>query len=386
MAPAISPSSSATHTTSELAVVSSLSSARARVRSASAPVPGQAVVHTARALVQQGHRGLLVARGERSHGGSLRHGPPLYGPRPLVDCAAMSRFSEPQDPLFAALNTSVGFDFRLALYDIQQSLAHAQMLARAGIIGGDDLEAIERGMAQVRAEVDNNRFVVDPLDEDVHMAIERRLTEIVGEPGAKLHTARSRNDQVATDVAMLVRAHCLQAQDLLRALMGTLVQLAEDHLDWPMPGLHPPPARPARVPLAPSAGLLLEVPARPSAVHLLPGGHRRPAAGRGSAGRGQLRHRPAVRSARAGLHGRLAQLAGRRLQPRLRPGLPVRRRHLRDPPVPARGRDRGLVQPGVRLLRGHRPVRLGVQPDAAEEEPRRRRAAAGEGAAGPRAG
>ena len=148
----------------------------------------------------------------------------------------MSRFSEPQDPLFAALNTSVGFDFRLALYDIQQSLAHAQMLARAGIIGGDDLEAIERGMAQVRSEVDGNRFVVQPRDEDVHMAIERRLTEIVGEPGAKLHTARSRNDQVATDVAMLVRAHCLRAQDLLRALMATLVELAEGHLDWPMPG------------------------------------------------------------------------------------------------------------------------------------------------------
>ena len=148
----------------------------------------------------------------------------------------MSRFSEPQDPLFAALNTSVGFDFRLAPYDIQQSLAHARMLAGAGIIDGQDLEAIERGMAQVRAEVDGNRFVVEPHDEDVHMAIERRLTEIVGEPGAKLHTARSRNDQVATDVAMLVRAHCLRAQDLLRGLMGTLVGLADSHLDWPMPG------------------------------------------------------------------------------------------------------------------------------------------------------
>ncbi len=148
----------------------------------------------------------------------------------------MSRFSEPQDPLFAALNTSVGFDFRLAPYDIQQSLAHARMLARAGIIDGQDLEAIERGMAQVRAEVDGNRFVVEARDEDVHMAIERRLTEIVGEPGAKLHTARSRNDQVATDVAMLVRAHCLRAQDLLRGLMGTLVGLADSHLDWPMPG------------------------------------------------------------------------------------------------------------------------------------------------------
>jgi argininosuccinate lyase len=148
----------------------------------------------------------------------------------------MSRFSEPQDPLFAALNTSVGFDFRLAPYDITQSLAHARMLARSSIIGEDDLAAIERGLAQVSEEVDGDTFAVKPGDEDVHMAIERRLTEIVGEPGAKLHTARSRNDQVATDVAMLVRAHALTAQELVRSLMATLVDLAERHLDWPMPG------------------------------------------------------------------------------------------------------------------------------------------------------
>jgi len=148
----------------------------------------------------------------------------------------MSRFSEPQDPLFAALNTSVGFDFRLAPYDIQQSLAHARMLANAEIIGADDLGAIERGLSQVRAEVDGGRFLVEPGDEDVHMAIERRLTEIIGDSGAKLHTARSRNDQVATDVAMLVRAHSLRAQELVGKLMRTLVDLAERHVDWPMPG------------------------------------------------------------------------------------------------------------------------------------------------------
>jgi argininosuccinate lyase len=148
----------------------------------------------------------------------------------------MSRFSEPQDPLFAALNTSVGFDFRLAPYDIDQSFAHARMLERSSIIGADDLAAIERGLKQVRDEVDDNSFVIEPGDEDVHMAIERRLTELVGEPGAKLHTARSRNDQVATDVAMLVRAHSLRAQELIRSLMATLVELAERHLDWPMPG------------------------------------------------------------------------------------------------------------------------------------------------------
>jgi argininosuccinate lyase len=100
----------------------------------------------------------------------------------------------------------------------------------------EDLRDLERGLEQVRREVEEDSFEVKPGDEDVHMAIERRLTELVGEPGAKLHTARSRNDQVATDVAMLVRAHALEAKDLLTRLLGILVDLAERHIDWPMPG------------------------------------------------------------------------------------------------------------------------------------------------------
>jgi argininosuccinate lyase len=148
----------------------------------------------------------------------------------------MSRFRDPQDPLFQALNSSIRFDYRLAPYDLAQSLAHARMLAHSDIIGADDLAEIERGLAQVREEVEQDRFVVREDDEDVHMAIERRLTEIIGPAGGKLHTARSRNDQVATDVAMLVRAHALDAQTLLRELMETLVELAERHLDWPLPG------------------------------------------------------------------------------------------------------------------------------------------------------
>ncbi len=148
----------------------------------------------------------------------------------------MGRFSEPQDPLFQALNSSIAFDFRLAPYDIEQSLAHARMLAHSSIIGPEDLAAIEAGLAQVRDEVESDRFQVHTDDEDVHMAIERRLTEIAGDAGARLHTARSRNDQVATDVAMLVRAHSLQAVELLTGLMGVFCDRAEAHLDWPMPG------------------------------------------------------------------------------------------------------------------------------------------------------
>jgi argininosuccinate lyase len=148
----------------------------------------------------------------------------------------MSRFSEDQDPLFQAINSSVSFDYRLAPYDLEQSFAHARMLARAGIIEQADLAEIERGLELVREEIDSDRFEVSPSDEDIHMAIERRLTELVGPVGGKLHTARSRNDQVATDMALFVRAHSLTARELTRDVMIALIDLAERHLDWPMPG------------------------------------------------------------------------------------------------------------------------------------------------------
>jgi argininosuccinate lyase len=148
----------------------------------------------------------------------------------------MSRFSEPQDPLFRALNTSLGFDYRLAPFDIEQSLAHARMLARQDIISGEDLAELERGLGEVRAEIEENRFEVHSDDEDIHMAIERRLIELVGPVGGKLHTARSRNDQVATDVAMFVRAHADRDRRALLDLLDVVVDLAEGHLDWPMPG------------------------------------------------------------------------------------------------------------------------------------------------------
>ena len=148
----------------------------------------------------------------------------------------MSRFEEPQDPLFEALNSSIAFDSRLASYDLDQSLAHARMLERAGIIDSDDLTALEKGLAAVREEIDGDRFEVAPGDEDIHMAIERRLTEIAGPVGGKLHTARSRNDQVATDVALFVRDHAAIAKGRITAVMRALADLAEAHVDWPMPG------------------------------------------------------------------------------------------------------------------------------------------------------
>jgi argininosuccinate lyase len=148
----------------------------------------------------------------------------------------MSRFSIPQDPVFQQLNSSIGFDWRLGPYDIEQSRAHAKMLAATGIVSEHDRDELLNGLDRVEAELDAGEFPFRPDDEDIHMAIERRLTEIVGPVGGKLHTARSRNDQVATDMAMFTRAHALGTVERLARLQSTLVQLADRHLDWPMPG------------------------------------------------------------------------------------------------------------------------------------------------------
>jgi argininosuccinate lyase len=148
----------------------------------------------------------------------------------------MSRFAQPQDPVFRQLNASIGFDWRLGPYDIEQSRAHARMLAAAEIISDGDRDALLAGLERVAEELDRGEFPFREDDEDIHMAIERRLTEIAGPVGGRLHTARSRNDQVATDVAMFTRAHALQTLQKIQRLQSSLVQLAERHLDWPMPG------------------------------------------------------------------------------------------------------------------------------------------------------
>src|SRR3954453_5642091 len=148
----------------------------------------------------------------------------------------MSRFSLPPDPVFQALNASIGFDWRLYPYDVEQSRAHATMLASAGIITEADRDELLNGLDRVQAELDENEFAFLESDEDIHMAVERRLTEILGPVGGKLHTARSRNDQVATDMAMFTRAHALRAIEALQDLQTVIVQVAEAHLDWAMPG------------------------------------------------------------------------------------------------------------------------------------------------------
>src|SRR3954449_13002590 len=157
----------------------------------------------------------------------------------------MSRFSEPPDPAFRRMDASIGFDWRLGPYDVAQSRAHATMLAAAGIIAEGERDELLEGLGQVERELEEGTFPFEPGDVDIHMAIERRLTAIAGPVGGKLHTARSRNDQVATDMAMFTRAHALTTIDRLQHVQSVLVQLADAHLDWPMPGYtHPQRAQP----------------------------------------------------------------------------------------------------------------------------------------------
>jgi argininosuccinate lyase len=134
------------------------------------------------------------------------------------------------------MNTSLGFDRRLWPYDVAQSRAHARMLAATGIIVPADRDALLAGLDAVEAELAGGSFDFGREDEDIHMAIERRLTELAGPVGGRLHTARSRNDQIATDVILFTRDAARRARDLLEALMETILARAEIHLDWPMPG------------------------------------------------------------------------------------------------------------------------------------------------------
>ena len=128
------------------------------------------------------------------------------------------------------------FDWRLAPYDIDQSRAHARGLRGVGVLDDDELAQIEAGLDRVRARMAEHGFEFEAADEDIHMAIERLLGEEIGPLAGKLHTGRSRNDQVATDVAMVVQAHSLRAIELCGAAMERLLALAEAHRDWPMPG------------------------------------------------------------------------------------------------------------------------------------------------------
>jgi len=146
------------------------------------------------------------------------------------------RFAAGPSAIMQEINASIGFDRKLWRQDIAGSLAHAAMLAAQGIISAEDEAAIRTGLAQIHAEIAAGSFVFDPALEDIHMNIEARLTLRIGEAGKRLHTARSRNDQVATDFRLYVRDATLGIDLQIAGLMRALAELAETHAADPMPG------------------------------------------------------------------------------------------------------------------------------------------------------
>ena len=146
------------------------------------------------------------------------------------------RFNEPVTELVKRFTASVDFDRRLAEFDIEGSVAHARMLHAVEILSANDLATIEKGLAQIREEIRAGKFQWSVDLEDVHMNIEIRLTALVGDAGKRLHTARSRNDQVATDVRLYLRAAIDDISSLIKAAQRALLDLADQHTDTIMPG------------------------------------------------------------------------------------------------------------------------------------------------------
>ena len=146
------------------------------------------------------------------------------------------RFQEPTDAFVQAFTASVNFDRRLADVDIEGSLAHARMLQRIGVLDEDERLSIERGLAQISSEIARGDFPWSVELEDVHMNIEARLTQLIGDAGKKLHTGRSRNDQIATDIRLYLRREIGHCQALIRDFQRGLLDLAERHAETILPG------------------------------------------------------------------------------------------------------------------------------------------------------
>ena len=146
------------------------------------------------------------------------------------------RFSEKTDKSVEAFTASIAYDRRLYPYDITGSIAHCRMLAKVGIITDEDASGLVEGLGTIKRELDRGEFIFDDSLEDIHMHIEARLLQVAGKVAQKLHTARSRNDQVALDVRMYLRDETHRTIDLLQTLRTVLVDLANGHQDVVMPG------------------------------------------------------------------------------------------------------------------------------------------------------
>ncbi|MBR5405403.1 MAG: argininosuccinate lyase, partial [Oscillospiraceae bacterium] len=146
------------------------------------------------------------------------------------------RFSKEVDETVNAFNSSISFDGRMYRQDIRGSIAHATMLSDCGIIPRDDAEKIIAGLKGILSDLDSGALEMDPTAEDIHMFVEAELTKRIGDAGKRLHTARSRNDQVALDVRLILRDEIAEIRALLKKLLQTLTKLAEQHTETIMPG------------------------------------------------------------------------------------------------------------------------------------------------------
>ncbi|MCW5797809.1 MAG: Argininosuccinate lyase [Nitrospira sp.] len=172
-----------------------------------------------------GTRGRKAARAPQRAGRALPKGKAWGG-----------RFAEQTDRLVEQFTSSIAYDRRLYPYDIQGSIAHCKTLERAGVLTGRESAQLVRGLQFVKVELDGGRFPFSPQDEDIHMAIERRLTELIGPVGGKLHTGRSRNDQVALDLRLFLRNVLSTFMKQVQEFRRVLVAQARAHMDVVMPG------------------------------------------------------------------------------------------------------------------------------------------------------
>ena len=139
--------------------------------------------------------------------------------------------------LLDQFNASVMFDKELYAQDIKGSIAHSKMLALQGIISSEDQQKIESGLTQIKSDIESGNFEWKIEHEDVHMAIESKLTELIGDAGGRLHTARSRNDQVATDFTLYVQDKTIVIKEKLKTFISTLVNIASKHTETLIPGM-----------------------------------------------------------------------------------------------------------------------------------------------------
>ena len=297
----------------------------------------------------------------------------MVPPKPPPDPAAggwSGRFSEPVAERVKRFTASVDFDRRLAAVDIAGSLAHARMLAAVGVLSAADLAAIERGMATIRGEIERGEFAWSRDLEDVHLNIEHRLTALAGDAGKRLHTARSRNDQVATDLRLWLRGAIdalggRSCRPAARAPRPRRAPCRHDHA-----GIHAPAGRAARHFWPPFARLRRDARPRHGALRRLPPARQPAAARRRGARRNELSDRPRAGRQRARFRRRLCPNSLDAVSDRdfaIEFAAAATLGHAA--PVALRRRARAVDEPAFRLRAARRPLLHRQLDHAAEEEP-----------------